>query len=546
MRSGKRFRFGLAPKLALCLGVTTAAVILLYASVSLHYQRLESERIAIQDANRFGELIQRSTRYLMLRNDREALNEVLTTIGGQPGTHRVRVFSGTGTVRFSTDPHEIATAVNKDAEACFSCHADGQIPAQLQRSDHARILTDASGERKVAVIRVIENESACSNANCHAHPAGQRVLGVIDTSLSLAGVDAQLAAQQKRIMRTTLITVVVIALACIAFAWWVVGKPVRGLIKGTQLLAQGNLSHRLAVHSADELGELAASFNAMAESLARAQQEIKDWGHTLEARVEQKSRELEGAQRTMITREKMASLGKLAATVAHEVNNPLAGILTYAGLSLKQLNKIACDPAVRAEIIENLRTIERESRRCGDLMRNLLTFARQAPSQRELNDLNTLVRDGLALVHHQLELQGITLNENLQEDLQSVRCDAGQIRQVILALLVNAGEAMPNGGLLEVSTALDDCRHTVTLRVRDTGIGISPEALPHIFDPFFTTKDNLQSTGLGLAVAGSILEQHGGEISVNSAPGKGSEFVVSFSLDAPAPVDIVLAGQEKR
>ena len=546
MRLGKRVRFGLAPKLALCLGATTAAVILLYASVSLRYQRLESERIAIQDASRFGELIQRSTRYLMLRNDREALNEVLTTIGGQPGTHRIRVFSGTGTIRFSTDPHELGTAVNKDAEACFGCHADGQIPAQLQRSDHARILTDTSGERKVGVIRVIENEPACANASCHAHPAAQHVLGVIDTSLSLAGVDAQLAAQRKRIMRTTLITEVVIVLACIAFAWWVVGKPVRGLINGTQLLAKGNLDHRLTVHSADELGELANSFNDMAESLARAQQEIKDWGYTLEARVEQKSRELEGAQRTMITREKMASLGKLAATVAHEVNNPLAGILTYAGLSLKQLNKSGGDPAIRAEIVENLRIIERESRRCGDLMRNLLTFARQAPSQRELNDLNTLVRHGLALVLHQLELKGITLNENLQENLPAVRCDAGQLRQVILALLVNAIEAMPDGGHLEVSTAMGDTREDVAFRVRDTGVGISPETLPHIFDPFFTTKDSQQSTGLGLAVAASILEQHGGEISANSTLGKGTEFVVSMPLDAPAPVEAIFAGQEKR
>jgi two-component system, NtrC family, sensor kinase len=546
MRLGKRFRFGLAPKLALCLGATTAAVILLYASVSLRYQRLESERIAIQDANRFGELIQRSTRYLMLRNDREALNEVLTTIGGQPGTHRIRVFSGTGTIRFSTDPSELGTAVNKDAEACFGCHADGQIPAQLRRSDHARILTDASGERKVGVIRVIENEPACSNATCHAHPAAQHVLGVIDTSLSLAGVDAQLAAQRKRIMRTTLITEVVIVLACIAFAWWVVAKPVRGLIKGTQLLAKGNLDHRLVVHSADELGELANSFNAMAESLARAQQEIKDWGYTLEARVEQKSHELEGAHRTMITREKMASLGKLAATVAHEVNNPLAGILTYAGLSLKQLNKSGCDPAVRAEITENLHTIERESRRCGDLMRNLLTFARQAPSQREPNDLNTLVRHGLALVHHQLELKGIALDENLQTNLQPVRCDAGQIRQVILALLVNAVEAMHDGGQLEISTAIGDSGRGVILRVRDTGMGIPPEALPHIFDPFFTTKDNQQSTGLGLAVAHTILEQHGGEISVNSNPGKGTEFIVTLPLDAQVSVEPILAGQEKR
>ena len=284
----------------------------------------------------------------------------------------------------------------------------------------------------------------------------------------------------------------------------------------------------------------------MAESLARARQEIKDWGHTLEARVEQKSRELEGAQRTMITREKMVSLGKLAATVAHEVNNPLAGILTYAGLSVKQLNKGGCDAEVRAEIVENLRTIERESRRCGDLMRNLLTFARQTPSQRELNDLNTLMKQGLALVHHQLELKAITLREDLQENLRSIRCDAGQIRQVILALLVNACEAMPDGGSLEVSTGLAESGQTAILRVRDTGIGIPPENLPHIFDPFFTTKDNQQSTGLGLAVAHSIIEQHGGEIRVNSIPGKGTEFDVILPLEVPAPVEVILVGQEKR
>jgi len=212
---------------------------------------------------------------------------------------------------------------------------------------------------------------------------------------------------------------------------------------------------------------------------------------------------------------------------------------------LKQLSKGGCDPAIRAEIAENLRTIERESRRCGDLMRNLLTFARQAPSQRELNDLNTLVGHGLALVHHQLELKGITLSENLQANLQPVRCDAGQIRQVILALLVNAAEAMPDGGQLEVATAMDITEQNVILRVRDTGMGIPPEALPHIFDPFFTTKDNQQSTGLGLAVASSILEQHGGEIFANSIAGKGTEFVISMPLDAPAPVETIFIGQEK-
>ena len=247
-----------------------------------------------------------------------------------------------------------------------------------------------------------------------------------------------------------------------------------------------------------------------------------------------------------MAREKMVSLGKLAATVAHEVNNPLAGILTYARLVIKKLNKLSCDPADRSEMIENLLTIERESRRCGDLMRNLLTFARQNPSRRELNDLNLLVRDALVLVHHQLELKGIELRENLLVNLPPVRCDSGQIRQVVLALVVNAVEAMPDGGVLEVSTEIAPDGQTVCLRVLDTGVGIPAEVLPHIFDPFFTTKETQQSTGLGLAVAHSIVEQHGGEIVVNSTPGKGSEFRVRLPLEAPVSTGAVPANQETR
>jgi len=546
MPTGRQIRFGLAPKLAFCLGITTAAVILIYASVSLHYQRLELERTAVRDAERVGELIQRSTRYSMLHNDRAALGEVLNTIGAQPGIQSVRVFSDTGVIRFSTESRDIGTLVNKDAEACFGCHGDLRGPAQLQHPAHARILTDGSGERRLGVIRVVENEPACANADCHVHPASQRVLGMIDTHLSLASMDGQLAAQESRAVRVALITLMGLTTACLAFAWWVVGKPVRELMEGTKRLAQGNLDHRLEIHSQDELGELAASFNEMAEALARARQEITDWGHTLEDRVEQESAELESAHRSLMVREKMASLGKLAATVAHEVNNPLAGILTYAGLSLKRLNKMSCDPADRSEMTENLRTIERESRRCGELMRNLLTFARQAPTQRELNDLNLLVKHGLALIRHQLGLQGIELKEDLQPDLPPVRCDAGQMRQLALALVVNAMEAMPDGGILQVSTEVTQGGHKVTLRVRDTGGGIPAEVLPHIFDPFFTTKDNQQSTGLGLAVAHSIVEQHGGDIMVNSTPGKGSEFVVSMPLDATVGVGVVLASQEER
>ena len=245
------------------------------------------------------------------------------------------------------------------------------------------------------------------------------------------------------------------SLVSVGFILLVVHRPVRDLIAGTKRVAAGNLGHRLTVHSADELGELAASFNRMTADLARAHAEITAWTRTLEARVEKKTTELEQAYTGLVVNEKMASLGKLAATVAHEVNNPLFGILTYSRLVLKQLEKDELTPAGKADAIEQLRIIERESKRCGEIMRNLLDFARQAPPRKQPQALNVLVGRALTLVRHQAALQGTELVQELAPDLPQCLCDADQVQQVILVLLVNALEAMPHGGRVEVVTQLD-------------------------------------------------------------------------------------------
>jgi two-component system NtrC family sensor kinase len=172
--------------------------------------------------------------------------------------------------------------------------------------------------------------------------------------------------------------------------------------------------------------------------------------------------------------------------------------------------------------------IERESRRCGEIMRNLLTFARQAPRKREPNHLNELVTRAVKLMHHQFEIQGIDVEADLAPALDAVECDAGQIQQIVLVLLVNAAEAMPQGGRLRIST--EAAGGAVRLRVRDWGPGIPRDVMPHIFEPFFTTKEEQQRTGLGLAVAKSILDQHGGQIAVQSKEGEGAEFVITLPL----------------
>jgi two-component system NtrC family sensor kinase len=288
-------------------------------------------------------------------------------------------------------------------------------------------------------------------------------------------------------------------------------------------VAAGDLEYRLPVRRDDELGDLAATFNKMAAEVGGVQSKIEE-------QVRRKTAELERVHKTLLHSEKMASIGKLAATVAHEINNPLFGILTYARLVLRELLKH--EVPERDEMAEQLQTIERESKRCGELVKSLLTFSRQAPSIREPNDLNTVVHRAVVLVQHKLAMQNINLQESLGTDLPPVLCDANQIQQVVLVLMMNAAEAMPKGGGLTISTEFDEKTDQGVVRVKDTGCGIPEDVLPRIFDPFFTTKEDQNRTGLGLAVANGIVQQHAGDILVESTPGVGTEFRVVLPLAA--------------
>jgi two-component system NtrC family sensor kinase len=513
----KLVRLGLAAKLAICVVAGTAAFFTLFGYINLRIERRHSQDLVLQSADRITDLILRSTHYEMLHHDREALYNVIQEIGSEPGIRRIRIFNKEGRITLSTDAREIDSVVDKNAEACYACHAQSAPLTKLQRPDRARIFTDKQGERILGVIRPIENSPACSNNNCHVHPATQRVLGVVDANLSLATVDAQMSQHQATLVWFLIGAIFFGSLVAVVFIWIVVYRPVNELIQGTHRVAGGDLAYRLPVRSDDELGDLAASFNKMTAEVADVQ------GH-IEEQVRRKTAELERIHKTLLSSEKMASIGKLAATVAHEINNPLFGILTYARLVLRELLKHEIPG--RDELAEQLQIIERESRRCGDLVKQLLTFGRQAPSHREPNDINTVVHRAVALVKHKLDLQSIELREDLGADLPPVDCDANQMQQVLIVLLVNASEAMPKGGYLEVATAFDPKTEEISVRVKDTGSGIPADVLPRIFDPFFTTKEDQNRTGLGLAVAHSIVEQHAGEISVRSTAGEGTEFKV--------------------
>ena len=504
---------GLAYKLALCFIVSTAGIFSALGFLNLRAHRLHSEELVLASAERLSDIIQRSTRYQMLHNDREALYQAIRDMGSEAGIRRIRIFNKEGRIMFSTDPAEAHAMVDKHAEACYGCHAQAAPMAKLARPDRARVFKEeATGERVLGVIRPIENQPSCASAACHAHPPEKSILGVIDSQMSLAAVDASLAGQQKQLLAFFGTALVLVVAVSIVFVWRVVHKPVQDLIAGTHRVAGGDLDYRLPVRSRDEIADLAESFNKMTAELAEA-----------------RARLLEQTQNALAGSQKMASLGKLAATVAHEVNNPLFGILTYAKLCRKAVEGSKIPEEVRRPLAEQLAVIERESRRCGEIMRNLLTFARQAPRRREPNDLNELVGRAVRLMQHQFEIQGIEIETDLAPELGRVDCDAGQIQQVVLVLLVNAAEAIAQGGRLRVAT--EAAGEAARLRVRDWGPGIRPDVLPHVFEPFFTTKDDQQRTGLGLAVAKSIVDQHGGSIQVHSNLGEGAEFVITLPLE---------------
>ena len=525
-----RVRCGLGTKLIALLLSAMLVIFALLGYLTIRLQRQDLEAATLLSAERISDIIGRNTTEYMLRNDRDGLHRAMLAMANEPGVVRVRVFDRQGHISYSTDRSEIDRTLDKDAEACYACHAHGQTLARLDRPDRFRVYRAQEG-RVLAIITPIENRPQCSNAACHEHPESQQILGVLDTHLSLARTDQELAEVSWRIIACDAVAMVAIAFLSGLFVLRVVEKPLKKLQAGTQKLSAGALGYQIELHSKDEIGGLAESFNAMSLQLRSANEQLMAWGRNLEERVEEKTGELRRAHDQVLHSETMASVGKMAAVVAHEINNPLSGILTYSKLLKKWVDNGEVSNEKKQDAEQCLDLISSESRRCGDLVKNLLSFSRTSPMNVQSTDVNRVIEQCLLLVRHNLENAGIEVHPALAEGLPHLQCDPSQIEQVLLAIIVNATDAMPKGGNLWVESRLSDNGKHVGLSVRDDGSGIPPEILPKIFEPFVTTKDLNHGTGLGLAVSRGIIERHSGKIAIESEVGKGT--TVTITLPVP-------------
>jgi two-component system NtrC family sensor kinase len=298
-------------------------------------------------------------------------------------------------------------------------------------------------------------------------------------------------------------------------------KPLRGMVLATKKIAQGDLNHKVEMDFRDEVGQLAQSFNRMTENLKIANENLIQWGKTLEKRVEERTKELREMQDYLLQSEKLASLGKMAAGVAHEINNPLTSILINTHLMLEKLEK-------RHEFFENLSLIADETSRCTQIVKGLLEFARQNPPQKVLTNINDLIERTTLLLENQASFQNIRIVKELDHSLPPIKLDKSKIQQVFWNLMLNACQAMPKGGQILISDKLSEDKKYIEVRFIDNGLGIPKENLNKLFDPFFTTKGS--GTGLGLAVSYGIIQQHEGKIEVKSELGQGTVFTLSLPL----------------
>ena len=344
------------------------------------------------------------------------------------------------------------------------------------------------------MIDPIYNERACSIGECHAHSADRKVLGVMESVISLERIDGEIATSRAKVIITTVITIILVSLVIYLLTRLLILRPIGRLLSGTRIIASGRLDHRIPIKINNELGELADSFNTMTQSL-------------------------EETRGQLLQSERLSSLGRLSAGIAHEINNPITGILLTA-------STMEADSDLSGKYRENIELIVSESQRCRDIVRGLLDFARQTPFKPEPSNLVDVVKKAIQIVEPQATLAKIPIKTDFAE-VPNVLIDDKQMQQVFLNLLVNALDAMPEGGVITVISRLED-RH-VAVEVIDTGVGIAPEAKAKLFEPFFSTKEN-RGTGLGLAIAWGIVEQHKGHIEVQSVVGRGTSFTVRLTI----------------
>ncbi len=512
----------LAGKLIVAIGliIFVGGGISWYWLISQNKKNLMSN--AIEYTSSYSDLVKKSVHYNMLTFNRVPIQHTIEGIASSESIRRIRIFDSRGTVFYSSRRPEIGTLVDRTSFACSGCHGNPEKPvATLMNNRQWVTYTSKDGRRTLTYVDPIYNEPSCYTAACHVHPRGQKVLGILDTDFSLSPLDKKIREQTMEMTAYAMSLMIVSSLIIYLVLRQFILKPVSTLSDGMKKVAAGDLEQKIVIESEDEVGVLAATFNLMTKDLEAAREKADNWAQTLESEVAKKVAELKKSQDKLFQAEKLASLGRLTADVAHEIRNPLTAVGGFA----HRLYKIV-DGEKQKEYAEVVIT---EVDRLEKILKDVLTFSRDARFHLERRPLDEVVHEVVKVYQEVCGEQSIGVDVRIAENLPSVLIDKDQVKQALTNLVTNAMDAMQQGGTLTISEGHEEINDVtyVFLRVSDTGPGIPEEKLPLIFEPFFSTKE-IHGTGLGLSITRKIIEEHGGLIKAESVRGEGAAISLYF------------------
>ncbi len=520
-------RFSLIQKLTVLTGTVVVLFMTLFAWVNIDNLQKLLVNNTVRDLDNLASTIIRITRHQMMLDNRTLVYQMISEVANRPGIERIRMINREGIIVHSTVADEVGQTLDQKAVHCDLCHKQDVTLSHLPLQERNRFFTLPDGKQVMGFAKSVHNESSCSTAACHAHAGSQKVLGVVDIIVSLDLLKADLASYRNRIILLTVLLIILLGASLTFFTLHLVNRPVNELLRHTALLAQGRLDCEMIPSSNDELGELMRAFQLMTNNLRQARNDLEEWGRTLEEKVKDRSEQLQRMQMQLVHTEKLASLGELVAGIAHEINNPLSGILIFSSLAAKDKR---LDPALKGD----LETISSEAQRCAGIVKGLLEFARDYKPKMTSCNINQVLIDSLRLVECQTVFQNVTIMRQLGSDLPEIMADQNQLKQVFINIFINAGQAMQDQkrGELQIITRTEKDPHDgIVITISDSGNGVPEEQLGKLFDPFFTTKGT-GGTGLGLSVSYGIIQAHGGTIKAESDVGMGMSFIIRLPRHA--------------
>jgi two-component system NtrC family sensor kinase len=531
-----KFRSSIYSRVVYLITLSSVILFVLFGVIfkSVYEQNLNT--VIRQSGNNIGSVVEGSLYHSMLENDKSTLQSTLDIINTMSGIDDVNMYDDKDSLVYSSFSSDIATHSNPD---CLSCHENIQSMFPRKEKSYRIIAVNSecsmnqndNSHRHLLIRSPILNEKSCYVSACHAHQASDEVLGSLVIKMPLYDLDTAVEKSSTKFYILATITTLLLVTVLIFFTRNRIKNPLNDIIKASVAVSNGNKSTRLEIKpdSLDDMRMVSQAFNDMLDNLQSATEELQNWSQQLEYKVQKKSEELGAAQNELIHIERIASLGKLSSSVAHEINNPLSGILVYTKLIYKQLSNPELYASKRDSVLKHLKLIENETKRCGEIVKGLLDFSRKDQENFESKHLHKILQDTYDLMTHPIKIANISFLTDFTAKHDLIFCSPNQIKQACVAILVNASEAVLENGEIVISTKNTDSE-TITFEISDNGIGVAEDDIPHIFEPFFSTKHDTSGIGLGLAIVHGIVKSHSGKIEVKSVPGKGTTISITLPL----------------